>query len=318
MIQRTATSHLLKRAPTISFPRTRSHRLVSTTTAKTTTRSSVIKQESRSTHTTTAVVAKVLKQQDRPSLPQLQQIFISSAIPMVAFGFMDNLIMIQAGGYIDSTFGATLGLATLSAAAMGQVVSDVSGVAFGGVVERSLNMKLPTLTEAQRVSSVVKNTRMAGSILGIAFGCLLGATSLLFMDLDARDRQERTKELRDVISKMILEDEETGLGKDCIMHLTSPDAFDSNGMDGTLMVQQLKQPGTEEEITDVVLCARNAVSIMKSNRLYVPIVVSSKQVLGVLEFRASSEYTMEDKQTARIVAKHVGVFMERLAEQSYD
>jgi len=318
-MQRTTTSHLFRRATMLSSARTRSHRLISTTkTNAKTMRSSTSKQESRNTHTT-SVLTKAMKAQARPSFPHLQQIFISSAIPMVAFGFMDNLIMIQAGGYIDATFGATLGLATLSAAAMGQVVSDVSGVAFGGVVERSLNMKLPILTEAQRVSSVVKNTRMAGSIVGIAVGCLLGATSLLFMDLEARDRQERTKELRDVISKMIIEDnEETGLGKDCIIHLTTPDAFDINGMDGSLMVQQLKQPSSEEEITDEVLCARNSVSILKSNRLYVPIVVSSKKVLGVLEFRASSEYTMDDKHTAKIVAKHVGIFMERLAEQSYD
>lgn len=44
---------------------------------------------------------------------------------MVGFGFMDNFIMVQAGGYIDATLGVQLGLATLTAAAMGQVVSDV-------------------------------------------------------------------------------------------------------------------------------------------------------------------------------------------------
>lgn len=33
--------------------------------------------------------------------------------------------MIQAGGYIDSTLGVKFGLTTLTAAAMGQVVSDV-------------------------------------------------------------------------------------------------------------------------------------------------------------------------------------------------
>ena len=36
-----------------------------------------------------------------------------------------SFIMIQAGGYIDSTLGVKFGLATLTAAAMGQVVSDV-------------------------------------------------------------------------------------------------------------------------------------------------------------------------------------------------
>lgn len=315
MMQRPVNPQMLKRATRSTLLWSTRRRLISTNNTTAKTKSSMVKQESRNNHTT-SVVTKLMKEKDHPSLPQLKQIFIASAVPMVAFGFMDNLIMIQAGGYIDATFGAALGLATLSAAAMGQVFSDVSGVAFGGVVERSLNMKLPTLTEAQRVSSVVKNTRMAGSILGIAFGCLLGATSLLFMDLEARDRQERTKELRDVISKMILE--ETGLGQDCTIHLTSPEVFDINGETGRLKVQQLNQPESEEDISDAVLCARNSVVILKPNRLYVPIAETSKKVLGVLEIRASSEFTMEDKHTAKIVAKHVGIFMERLADQSYD
>jgi hypothetical protein len=60
-------------------------------------------------------------------------------MPMVGFGIMDNFIMIQAGDAIDNTFGATLGIATLTAAAFGQVFSDVSGVLFGGVVERGVS-----------------------------------------------------------------------------------------------------------------------------------------------------------------------------------
>lgn len=62
---------------------------------------------------------------ETPSFHQLKALFVSSAIPMVGFGFMDNFIMIQAGGYIDATLGVKFGLATMTAAAMGQVVSDV-------------------------------------------------------------------------------------------------------------------------------------------------------------------------------------------------
>ena len=60
-----------------------------------------------------------------PTRSQLRTLFVSSAVPMIGFGFMDNFIMIQAGGYIDSTLGVKFGLATITAAAMGQVVSDV-------------------------------------------------------------------------------------------------------------------------------------------------------------------------------------------------
>ena len=36
------------------------------------------------------------------------------------FGFLDNLIMIMAGEYIDLTLGATLGISTMAAAALGK------------------------------------------------------------------------------------------------------------------------------------------------------------------------------------------------------
>lgn len=74
-----------------------------------------------------------------PSPAELRQLFIHAMMPMVGFGIMDNFIMIQAGDAIDNTFGATLGIATLTAAAFGQVFSDVSGVLFGGVVERGVS-----------------------------------------------------------------------------------------------------------------------------------------------------------------------------------
>jgi len=67
---------------------------------------------------------------DLPSTDQLKTLFFASAAPMVGFGFMDNFIMIQAGGLIDSTLGVKFGLATLTAAAMGQICSDVRCVRY--------------------------------------------------------------------------------------------------------------------------------------------------------------------------------------------
>jgi len=84
--------------------------------------------------------------------PVLRALFLASAIPMLGFGIMDNLIMIQAGDYIDKTFGAKLGITTLAAAAMGQVFSDVSGVLFGGTVETfavKMGFKVPRLGKGQ-------------------------------------------------------------------------------------------------------------------------------------------------------------------------
>lgn len=57
-----------------------------------------------------------------PTWRQLRVYGMACAVPMVGFGFMDNIIMIQVGDLIDSSLGVTFGLATITAAAMGQVI----------------------------------------------------------------------------------------------------------------------------------------------------------------------------------------------------
>jgi len=116
--------------------------------------------------------------------------------------------MIQAGDLIDNTIGVKFGLATLAAAACGQIFSDVSGVAFGGVVEDAcarLGLRAPQITAAQRALPRVKAVGVAGAIVGVVVGCCLGMTSLLFMDLDAAERQKRDKEL-DAVFARVMED----------------------------------------------------------------------------------------------------------------
>jgi hypothetical protein len=49
------------------------------------------------------------------------------------------------GEFVDSTLGVTFGLSTLTAAAIGQIFSDVSGVCFGGTVEAFMGkLGIPT------------------------------------------------------------------------------------------------------------------------------------------------------------------------------
>lgn len=122
---------------------------------------------------------------DPPTRQQLWRVFGHAAIPMIGFGFTDQTVMLQAGHIIDCTLGVTFGLSTLTAAAFGQVCSDASGVLFGGTLE-SLATKagLPraNLTTAQRHLRIVKQTRLAGSFVGVIVGCLLGLVNLLFID----------------------------------------------------------------------------------------------------------------------------------------
>jgi hypothetical protein len=93
--------------------------------------------------------------------------------------------MLQAGNAVDCTVGVTFGLSTLAAAAIGQVVSDASGVVFGSSLERiATKAGLPpsNLTSAQRALPMVTRTTFAGSLLGIIAGCMLGLVNLFFID----------------------------------------------------------------------------------------------------------------------------------------
>lgn len=106
---------------------------------------------------------------------------------MVGFGLVDQTVMLQAGNAIDCTLGVSLGLSTLTAAALGQVCSDASGVLFGGTLESlAVRAGLPRagLTQAQRRLKIVHRIRLAGSFFGVIAGCLLGLLNLLLIDTD--------------------------------------------------------------------------------------------------------------------------------------
>jgi Transmembrane protein 65 len=160
------------------------------------------------TQAASSKTASVLHNHDNIKMSDLRALFIASSIPMIGFGFMDQFVLIQAGGYIDATFGISFGLATLSAAAAGQVVSDVSGVVFGGALERFLTtntswLRTPNITQLQRQLPICRNVSMLGAIVGVIIGCAIGATSLLFVDLEARNRMERAQRLREIVQDMI-------------------------------------------------------------------------------------------------------------------
>lgn len=47
---------------------------------------------------------------DRPTMSQLNKLFLFHSMPYLAFGFMDNAIMIMCGDYIQATLGVRLGM----------------------------------------------------------------------------------------------------------------------------------------------------------------------------------------------------------------
>ncbi|KEP66823.1 UNVERIFIED_CONTAM: GAF domain-containing protein [Hammondia hammondi] len=136
-------------------------------------------------------------------------VFGFCALPMVAFGMMDQFIMIRLGEFVDATLGVTFGLATLSAAAVGQLCSDTAGVVFGSTIE-SIAQRVGVTTPpfdiySKRAPSSTQVVRTLGAACGVAFGCLLGMSQLLFMDLDRSERLKKQQRL-DAIFQMVIQD----------------------------------------------------------------------------------------------------------------
>jgi len=107
-----------------------------------------------------------------------------AGIPFLGFGFLDNTIMLCAGEYIDMTLGSALGFSTLAAAAMGNLVSDVAGIATAGTVEQNVKRILgrsTVLTPKQRDTSRAHRWVFFGRCFSICLGCILGMWPLLLL-----------------------------------------------------------------------------------------------------------------------------------------
>jgi len=128
-----------------------------------------------------------------PSRRDLYLVAMTTSIPFVGFGIMDNAILIVAGEAIDESLGVVLGISTMCAAALGNIVSDVCGVMLGTVIEDFCSkLGLPTadLTTAQRALRKVRFAGQLGTAAGLIVGCVIGMFPLLFIDT------HRTQELK--------------------------------------------------------------------------------------------------------------------------
>lgn len=95
--------------------------------------------------------------------------------------------MIIAGEYIDVTLGTVLGISTMAAAALGNLISDVAGVGSAGYIEllvSKLGVTPPDLSAEQSHTQAVRWAVNLGRIVGITVGCLLGMLPLLFYSVD--------------------------------------------------------------------------------------------------------------------------------------
>jgi len=199
---------------------------------------------------------------------------------------------------------------------------------FGGTLERFLHkikmIRSPGLTEAQRHLTICRNVAMAGSVVGVIFGCMLGACSLFFLDLDAHERARRAAALHDVVTTMLSDENGTLKCDGCTVYLASS-ATDISPYSEDDNDTQLKVLDESDENSLAATSARNRTVVRgrspsaeeDGSFLYVP-VVKGDDLIAVLEFHrdGTSDYnafTQEDERTATTMARHMAIFINRLA-----
>lgn len=95
-------------------------------------------------------------------------------------------------------FGARLGISTLASAALGNIVADTVGVGVTQQIQSNAKRLRwaapPRLSTLQQSMRSVRLANVAGAVLGVTLGCLLGMAPLLFMDPGLFDDRPRDKE----------------------------------------------------------------------------------------------------------------------------
>ncbi|KAM9838843.1 transmembrane protein 65 [Aulostomus maculatus] len=128
-----------------------------------------------------------------PTAAQIRYVLFHNAVPFVGFGFLDNAIMIAAGTQIELSIGVTLGISTMAAAALGNLVSDLAGLGLAGYVEAlasKLGMQVPDLTPKQADMWQTRVSAHLGKAIGVVIGCILGMFPLLFLSEDEKEKEE--------------------------------------------------------------------------------------------------------------------------------
>ncbi|KAI2808323.1 hypothetical protein RDWZM_005636 [Blomia tropicalis] len=127
--------------------------------------------------------SRITKYIEKPTRSQLSSLFIYHSLPYVAFGFLDNCIMIMSGDYIMATIGGHFGISTLASAGLGNALADAVSISLAYYVESFFsalvkNTPASSMTlsqfELRRTRWVIQSAR----VIGISFGCILGMAPL--------------------------------------------------------------------------------------------------------------------------------------------
>lgn len=137
----------------------------------------------------------------------------TAGLPFLAFGALDNTILILAGESIDRNMSLFFGFSSLAAAGLGGVVSGVAGIQVHGLAERWVGRVAPEppLTTAQRTSPAYKRIYQRGNTVGMGIGLLLGMLPLLFLrtgeEMEEEQEQDWIKHKASVRRQSLLREE---------------------------------------------------------------------------------------------------------------
>jgi len=99
----------------------------------------------------------------------------SVAIVFIAFGIIDNGIMVTSGATIYHFFGKLFSISAIASAGIGNTISGAIGIAIGRYTEKSLHKIFPPDEEKMSRSKIVLS-----EVIGIIIGCSIGMTPLIF------------------------------------------------------------------------------------------------------------------------------------------
>jgi len=140
------------------------------------------------------------------SFLQHWRLALMHGVPMIGFGFVDNFLLIIAGDYIDSHVCLHLGLTTMFAAAVGNIMSDIGGLTLGGFLEKlgnSLGLKHHNMSIAQLRTWKAWWFKYTGMVIGITTGCIIGMIPLLYPE------KYRLWNSRQNVEKALLQDSQS-------------------------------------------------------------------------------------------------------------
>jgi len=231
---------------------------------------------------------------------------------------------------IDLSIGVTFGLSTLTAAGFGQCISDVVGFTSGGLVDAFVTkLHIPShgLSSAQLGLRRTRIFHTIGGSLGVLLGCLLGMTSLLFIDTSKADRMRKAKELHSIFRSVMDEGHDTVEAEKSTLWLYDPykkevwsriySSNEHNFVETRLPLHHTSVIGTCVEEADTI----NVEGGYNGTQTTVCVPIFSKTdknidgtspVIGVLQVTNKKNggcFTDSDVKILKILSSHVAAFI---------